>query len=67
MWLNDTPAGEEDRAAVHQGLPVLAGAKTTITSFHYAPPGAVPAFAAALAAEHGLDGVRCGRRSPVPA
>ena len=67
MWLNDTPAGEEDRSAVHQGMPVLDGIKTTITSFHYAPPGMVPAFAAGLAAEHGIAGVRRGHRAPLPA
>jgi len=37
VWFNHTPDGAVDPLAVHEGLPVLRGQKTTVTNFLYAP------------------------------
>jgi hypothetical protein len=56
VWLNYRD-GEPDAAAVHEGLEVLGGSKTTLTSFIYAGADDIPAFAAGLTPERELDGV----------
>jgi hypothetical protein len=43
-YLGDTP----DPASEHEGLPVVAGEKTTLTSFVYAPAGQGPSLARRL-------------------
>lgn len=37
LWFSVTPDGAEDPRSLHQGLPVLAGEKITITQFIYRP------------------------------
>lgn len=37
VWFNHQPSGVVDTASYHEGLPVMAGEKVTLTAFYYKP------------------------------
>jgi hypothetical protein len=60
VWLNYCPDGSVDRAAMHEALPVIQGAKTTLTNFFYGAFKSIPAFSWGLAPETEIPCVRFG-------